>query len=361
VNWGNTGTAFDATTIQGAFTPDVDDAFVTVDLTPLVQTWVCGTPNHGIMLIPTSTDVQSKIHSRNMDIPSFRPFMQVELGPGPTPCPTVTITEPAASATVPEGHLLVRGTVEAGGAEVGVTVNEVLAAVQGNTFAALVPVSPPTTTVTAVATTPIGATATSTISVTVAPTDPNAILRLRANPPSGVAPLTVTFSLVGGPVPTAIDLDLQGDGGVEFSGPTLDGQSFTYLQPGIFIPTVRVTDANGNQFTARAVVQVLDQAALDTLLQGKWTGLKDSLRAGDVVRAVPFIHTDTRAAYQTLFSRFSLGTLANIDRWMTTIQLVETGPGGAQYEMLRDRNGQTLSFAVWFRVDTDGIWRLRRF
>ncbi len=46
---------------------------------------------------------------------------------------------------------------------------------------------------------------------------------------------------------------------------------------------------------------------------------------------------------------------------MTTISLVGVGFGGAQYEMLRDRDGQTYSFAVWFQIDQDGLWRLRRF
>jgi hypothetical protein len=46
---------------------------------------------------------------------------------------------------------------------------------------------------------------------------------------------------------------------------------------------------------------------------------------------------------------------------MTSIQLVEVGFGGAQYEMLRQRGDETLSFAVWFQLDHDGLWRLRRF
>jgi hypothetical protein len=29
--------------------------------------------------------------------------------------------------------------------------------------------------------------------------------------------------------------------------------------------------------------------------------------------------------------------------------------------MLRQRDGQTRSFAVWFQLDLDGLWRLRRF
>jgi len=250
--------------------------------------------------------------------------------------------------------------VDAGGLEVGVTVNSSPAAVVGNTFAALVPVNLETTTLTAVATTVTGVSATQSIGVTVAP-PATAAITLRASPPSGVAPLTVAFSVLGGPVPTTIALDLQGDGTVDFTGSSLEGQTFTYTQSGLFFPKVTVADSQGNQVTASAIVQVDDRAALDALLQAKWTGMKDALRVGDVARALTFIHTNTRAAYQGQLSRFSIIALANIDLYITSIQLVEVGPGGAQYEMLRDRNGQTLSFAVWFRTDQDGIWRLRRF
>ena len=276
--------------------------------------------------------------------------------------PVVTITEPADGTTVPEGTILVRGTVEADGEEIGVTVNDVIAAVQGNTFAAFLPVTPDTTTLTAVATTASGATGSGTIGLTVTPaSDQDFIIRLRPNPPGGVAPLRVAFSLLGGPVPTAIHLDLVGDGAIDFSGPSLDGQAFTYDHPGIYFPTVTLTDADGNQFSTGAVVEVDDQAALDTFLQAKWAGIKDALRAGDVAGAVTFIHSEARATYQAQLTRISLATLATIDQYMTPIQLVEVGPGGAQYEMLRDRNGQTLSFAVWFQRDQDGLWRLRRF
>ncbi|MFQ5962484.1 MAG: hypothetical protein ACE5MG_13925 [Candidatus Methylomirabilales bacterium] len=274
--------------------------------------------------------------------------------------PVITITEPADGATVAAESLLVSGTVDASGQEVGVTVNDFPAAVHGDTFAALIPVTPDTTAITAVATTAAGSTASYSPAITVSAT-PTPPITLRASPPSGVAPTNVAFSLLGGPVPTAIDLDLVGDGNIDFSGPSLEGQTFTYPEPGLFFPTVTFTDLDGNQFTASTVVQVDDQAALDTLLQAKWTGMKQALRAGEAARAVTFIHTAARAAYESQLARFSPATLANIDQYITTIQLVEVGPGGAQYEMLRDRNGQILSFAVWFQVDQDGLWRLRRF
>lgn len=292
--------------------------------------------------------------------PALATILQQTTPPPPSVSIALSITEPSSGDTITSDAVLVRGLVDAGGLEVGVTVNDFPGAVIGNTFAALVPVTPGTTTLIAFATTASGASATQSIDIAVgAPPTPGIILV--ANPAGGVAPLTVGFSILGGPAPTTVELDLDGDGTIDFTGPTLEQQTFNYAKPDLYSPKVKMIDADGNALTASTVVQVYDQVALDAQLQAKWTGMKDALRVGDVAHAVSFLHSDTRAAYQAQLSRFSPGTLANIDRWMTTIQLVEVGPGGAQYEVLRDRNGQMLSFAVWFQLDQDGIWRLRRF
>jgi len=87
VTWGNTGNAFDPDTVYGSFRPRFDDAFVSVDITGLVQEWACGRPNHGLMFIPTSKDEQSKYYSKEIDISHFRPSMEVEMVVGgASPC-----------------------------------------------------------------------------------------------------------------------------------------------------------------------------------------------------------------------------------------------------------------------------------
>ena len=86
VNWANTGNNFDSSVVHGSFTPSSDDSFVTANLTSLVQDWVCGVPNHGIMLIATSNDEQSKYASKESDTASHRPSLQIAVGSGSSPC-----------------------------------------------------------------------------------------------------------------------------------------------------------------------------------------------------------------------------------------------------------------------------------
>jgi len=123
---------------------------------------------------------------------------------------------------------------------------------------------------------------------------------------------------------------------------------------------VQVMDATATT-EATTMVQVSDPAAMDAQLQAQWKGMKDALRRGDIPAALAFIPSESRDRYEATFRRLTPAQLATIDQYLTTIQPVEIGPNGAEYEMLRTRDGQTLSYPVFFQVDVDGVWRIRMF
>ncbi|MGH7388780.1 MAG: hypothetical protein ACREM3_04895 [Candidatus Rokuibacteriota bacterium] len=270
----------------------------------------------------------------------------------------VTITEPSDGATVPAGIVLVRGTVDAGGQEIGVTVNGTPAAVQAGAFVVSVPATVETTVLTAVAATPDGSSASRSIAVTVS--DNPSLAVLLATPSSGVGPLTVSFSLTG-LVPSAmVELDADGDGRADFSGDVLERQRFTFANAGVYVARATFADPGGVRTTVSAVVEVLDRATLDASLTMKWGALKDALRRGDVGGALPGIVAAVRDDYREMLA--GLGShVAQIDQVLTDVTAVEFGEDRAEYQMIRIDGGVRLSYFVLFVRDGDGIWRLKFF
>jgi hypothetical protein len=274
----------------------------------------------------------------------------------------VRITVPVSGARVTGQVILVRGEVPPGA---GVTVNGLPALVEGDRFVGLVPADPSVTLITATARDFTGMLGTESVRVTVdTPPQEDLPLRLQATPLAGIPPLTVRFKVNYPIALRRFSFDADGDGRSEAqggSGVPFTGATFTYSRPGIYAASFAGTDLQGAARSALAVVQVFSPTDLDVRLQFVWSSIKTALKSGDVARAVEFLHSDTRDRYRQQFDRMDRTTLANIDQTMTTIRLVEVGFGGAEYEMLRPRDGKTYSYAVWFQLDRDGLWRLRRF
>ncbi len=258
--------------------------------------------------------------------------------------------------------VLVQGLVDAQpGTEVGVTVNGVVGLLSEGEFAALVPVNQNVTSLTAIATDAAGPTASDSIPIAVEPLIFEPSLLFRPSPAIGTAPLTVSFTLTSLEPIVQVDLDLEGNGAVDFQETTLEGQTFTYNSPGLFFPTATATDNVGGTDTATALVQVLDIDDLNVLLQSKWTSITDSLRQGNIDHALANIAEESRERYDGIFTTLS-SELSQIDSILTDIQLVAVRGNEAEYTMLRiGTGGVERSFYILFVRDNDGIWRLRSF
>jgi hypothetical protein len=271
------------------------------------------------------------------------------------------ITSPAPGSIVTAHEVLVRGTYPSSfGLDVGVTVNGVRGPAGGGQFAALVPVDPQVTQLTAVAKDAAGTTLDDdTIPITVQAAPDETAVSLRATPLIGVVPLSVEMTLVSTVAVTHVAVDQDGDGDADFDGPTLDGVRLVYEQAGVFLATATATTPGGPE-TSTVAVQAYDGPALEALLQARWTAMKNALRVGDIDGALLFVSTPARPRYRDAFEAI-VSDLPQIDSILLPLTFVRAWGPEVIFTMARTDAGVEKSFEVRFAVDPDGVWRLRAF
>jgi hypothetical protein len=268
----------------------------------------------------------------------------------------ISITSPVPGSVLVRSIVIVNGTLTDPPLGVGVTVNGQLALVDGTQWAMLLSIDNQLTQISATARDLSGQVRTAAIGVTanIPPNEPNALLR--AVPFAGPPILVVGFSLRAELPVHRVRLSLLGDDFIDFDGSSLEGQFFVYDVPGIYTPTVEVTDVALRVYVVPALVHVATQQSLDAAMQAVWNGFKTALRTPDRASAANFLHSDVREDYSGNFMELPDQALLNIDRYFTAIELVKVTSGGAKYEMMRDG----YSYAILFAADQDGIWRIRQ-
>jgi hypothetical protein len=279
---------------------------------------------------------------------------------------TLSITSPISGSLVNQASMMVQGTVTSETGEVGVIVNGVLAQVNGDQFVANeVPLVLGENTLTATATDFEGSNLARSVTVTVESLQEP--LRLLANPVSGIAPLAVEFSILLNTNATIISysLDADGDGIADFTDTTLpETIPFTYSQPGLYMATLTLTDDQGNSFTDTLAINVLSASELDASLKNLWVKMRDALRQGNVEQALAYFTHGSQERYRQIFEAIG-DQLITEGEALPDISLVILREAMGKYRIHRtvtiDGQTVTLTYWVYFILDTDGIWRIRQF
>jgi len=271
----------------------------------------------------------------------------------------ITITSPSAGATVPAATLIVQGTLDTAGEDVGVSVNGFGSVSAGGTFVAQLPVTPDVTTLTATARSRSGGFGTVTVSVNVSPSV-GAAIALRTSPQRGIAPLSIEFALQGVPREVTVNWDFDGDGITNVTTTAAGRPRYTYTQPGIYLPTATATDEQGRPVMVKGLVYVDDTAVLQAALQNQWVAMKSALRGGDIDGALTYILGSARSRYNEAF-RLLTSQLPTIDAILTDLRFVGAFGSEALFAADRTDDGRPMSFEVRFIVDADRLWRIEGF
>lgn len=271
--------------------------------------------------------------------------------------PVVTITSPAPGITLSAGNILVRGVVEGPVAnELGVSVNGFAASVSGGQWVAEIALEPGVQPVTATAITIAGLQATYSVTVNILPAT-NGGLLLSASPRSGVAPLTIAWSLsnqTGRPL-AQFEFDEYGSGTFGAPASSFDGAQTTYTTPGLYFPVLRVTDDQGVRYTAMTLVSVEDPSAVTMRFQELWTSFRQRLQAGDTQGALNHLAPVVRARFEAVFEKLG-PDLPAIAAGFDNLHVLEQIEDIAETVVVQQENGSPRLYFIYYRRDSLGRW-----
>jgi len=284
--------------------------------------------------------------------------------------PHVTFDSPAEHAAITTAGVLVQGTV-AGGRDVGVTINGVRADIDLSPtgtatdpfhwLATVIPDAGPVT-LHAVATNAGGGKGETSRPITFAPA-PNAFT-FRADPASGVAPLSAEFnmSLPDSMAIVRYEFDLDGDGTYETSSLSYpDSLHLTYPIPGIRIASARLTTNDGAVLTASAPVVVQSFAVMDGLLRQQWNSFTAALVARDVDKALALLaDVEVQEKYKPALELIR-PTLPDFAAGLGSIEPMWITANAAHYLLVRTEDGRRHGYHMYLLRDANGHWKIAQF
>lgn len=277
---------------------------------------------------------------------------------------SLTITSPVANAGISRPDVMVRGTVDNTlGLETGVTVNGRIAMVYQNQFVAdHIPLQDGPNTITALAVDADGNTREASVTV-IADTSADYI-RILANPDSGLSPRK-TFFPIDGSFSIADSIVTCADpAAADFIEVSHDAHTALITGEGFYFFTAAVLSPQGRHLTDMTAVLLVDQTAIDALLQARWNSMKIWLMSGDIEAALQYFHENNKSKYRDIFHALA-DRLPDIAAQMRPITLITIASGRAEYRLKRVETVQgasyDISYGVCFTQNNDGLWAIESF
>lgn len=288
-------------------------------------------------------------------------------------CLEVNITFPATESAINRSKALVQGSLINASGETGVTFQwsgdngqwSGLAETQGTSFAGVVSLQQGQNTITATAIDACGYKAHD--SITIQTDSIHELIRLTATPSSGIPSATInTLDVnleadVSIPNPiTNYSWDFNGDGTADQQGSALSEVTATYQNPGLYFPTVTVTDSTSQKYTEAAVVNVLSKEVMDALLKGKWAGMQGALINGNISKALNNFAGGQNSKFKEVFEALKdqLPVIFSAEEEFSFVSAYEKR---IEYENIVVEGDKAYSYPVIFIRDVDGLWKIKQF
>jgi len=270
----------------------------------------------------------------------------------------VNITTPADGATVDADSTGLTGTFQ-GPANVGIEVNGYTATKDGTDFCVGdIPLQTGNNTVTVTARTPDGAS--SSQQVTVSSTGPSP-LQLEVDRVSGIAPLTVTYSLTDntGLNLDVIDYDVDGDGNSDYStNNAATTITHTYTTPGCYTATVNAQDpGSGGSATSSRTIAVQDVQHEMGAPLAVYYGMLEAMRNQDASAVARIFTEGSQNKYQSIFTTLYSDLPAVADS-LGSVSSIEISNDIAEITVIRVKNGVPYAYSVFLVRDIYGVWKV---
>jgi hypothetical protein len=203
-----------------------------------------------------------------------------------------------------------------------------------------------------------GTEATTSITVTGFGAEP--AVTLRAEPASGLAPLSVTWHVANRAARPLVKLELDPTGSGVYGAPTLalDQTASVYATPGVVTPTLRATDDQGQVYIVRTLVQIDEPGAANARFKSLWSNFLNRLQAGDQAGALEQLTPGLRPQFATLFQLLG-ADLPGIAAAFPTIDLIDQIGDLAEAALIQLEDNSPFLYFVYFRRDNRGRWLIQ--